>query len=56
MIVSKGQGNYEALDGETGNIFFFLRAKCPLIAKILEVKVGDYILKKGNVQDGQNEL
>ena len=56
MIVSKGQGNYEAMEGETGNIFFFLRAKCPLIAKILEVKVGDYILKKGNVQDGQNEL
>jgi hypothetical protein len=45
VIISKGQGNYEANDTETANIFFFLRAKCQLIAKTLGVKVGDYILK-----------
>jgi uncharacterized protein with ATP-grasp and redox domains len=45
LIVSKGQGNYESLEGETGNLFFFLKAKCDLIARTLGVKVGDAILK-----------
>ncbi len=45
IIISKGQGNYESLEGETGNIFFLLRAKCPLIAKSLGVNLGDCVLK-----------
>ena len=46
IIISKGQGNYESLEGETGNIFFLLRAKCPLVAKSLGVSVGDCVLKR----------
>ena len=46
LIISKGQGNYESLEGETGNIFFLLRAKCPLVAKSLGVSVGDCVLKR----------
>lgn len=46
LIISKGQGNYESLSDESENIFFLLRAKCPLIAKLLEVNVGDAVLKK----------
>ena len=45
VIIAKGQGNYESLDGELKNIFFFLKAKCPVIAKLLGVNVGDAILK-----------
>ena len=46
LIISKGQGNYESLEGETGNLFFFLKAKCELMADILGVKVGDAVLKQ----------
>ncbi len=45
VIVSKGQGNFEALSGEQGNIFFMLKAKCSLVAKLLGVHTGDAVLK-----------
>ena len=46
IVIAKGQGNYESLEGEAGNIFFMLRAKCPLVAKLLGVSVGDCVLKQ----------
>jgi uncharacterized protein with ATP-grasp and redox domains len=46
IIITKGQGNYESLDEEPGNIFFLLRAKCPVVAKLLGVNTGDAILKQ----------
>ena len=46
LIISKGQGNYESLEGETGNLFFFLKAKCNLVAGTLGVKVGNAVLKQ----------
>ena len=46
IIIAKGQGNYESLEGEPGNIFFMLRAKCPLVAEALGVSVGDCVLKR----------
>jgi len=45
MTISKGQGNYEALSEVPANIFFLLKAKCPVIADDLGVDVGDIILK-----------
>jgi uncharacterized protein with ATP-grasp and redox domains len=51
IIVAKGQGNYESLEGESGNIFFLLRAKCPLVAELLGVNVGDCVLKQKNTVD-----
>ncbi len=44
MIISKGQGNYETLSEEAGNIFFLLLVKCPVIAADLGVKIGDGVL------------
>ncbi|MHA1649540.1 MAG: damage-control phosphatase ARMT1 family protein, partial [Candidatus Helarchaeota archaeon] len=44
MVISKGQGNYEALSDQKG-IFFLLLAKCPVIARDLGVEVGDIVLK-----------
>jgi uncharacterized protein with ATP-grasp and redox domains len=46
IIIAKGQGNYESLEEELGNIFFMLRAKCPLVAGLLGVNVGDCVLKR----------
>ncbi|RKX55956.1 MAG: hypothetical protein DRP50_01495 [Thermotoga sp.] len=50
FIISKGQGNYEALSEEKYPIFFLLRAKCPVIARDLGVTVGDIVLKGVNIQ------
>ena len=47
MIISKGQGNYEALSSEERPIFFLLKAKCPIIARDLGIESGDIILKGG---------
>lgn len=45
VIIAKGQGNYESLSEEPDNIFFFLKAKCPLVSEAMKVSVGDAILK-----------
>ncbi len=42
IVISKGQGNYETLSEEKRELFFLLKAKCPVIAGDLGVNVGDY--------------
>jgi len=49
FIISKGQGNYEALSNEIRPIFFLLRTKCHVIAKHIGVHKGDIILKGINI-------
>ncbi|MEA2006397.1 MAG: ARMT1-like domain-containing protein [Acidobacteriota bacterium] len=44
LIISKGQGNYEALSEEDKPIFFLFRAKCPVIAKDIGCNLGDMVL------------
>ncbi len=46
-VISKGQGNYEALSEHKG-IYFLLVAKCPLIAECLGVDVGSIVFKRGS--------
>ena len=46
IIIAKGQGNYESLSLEEGNIFFLLKAKCEVIAGMLGVQIGEAVLKK----------
>ncbi|MCK4557578.1 MAG: DUF89 family protein [Candidatus Aminicenantes bacterium] len=46
LIISKGQGNYEALSDEKRPIFFLLKAKCQVVARDLGVKNGSIILAK----------
>jgi len=45
LVISKGQGNYEALSEVDANIFFLLKVKCPLIAKDIGAKIGDIVIK-----------
>lgn len=45
LIISKGQGNYESLSEIDANIYFLLIAKCPVIARDLGVKKGDFVCK-----------
>ena len=44
MVISKGQGNFEALSRTKRPVFFLFMAKCPVIAKDIGCKVGDVIL------------
>ena len=45
IVISKGQGNYEALSEVDANIFFLLKVKCPTIARDIGVKVGGIVVK-----------
>jgi len=48
VVISKGQGNFEALSEIDRDIYFLLKAKCPRIAKALSVEVGDYVFELKN--------
>ncbi|MFN3699481.1 MAG: damage-control phosphatase ARMT1 family protein [Dictyoglomus sp.] len=43
LIISKGQANYESLEGRGYNIFFLLKAKCEIVAEHMGVKEGDLV-------------
>ena len=45
VVISKGQGNYETLSDEDREIFFLLKAKCPVLSGLLDVRLNDYIFK-----------
>jgi damage-control phosphatase, subfamily I len=44
MIISKGQGNFEALSGEIRPMFFLFKVKCSVVAQEVNGIVGDMVL------------
>jgi hypothetical protein len=46
VVIAKGQGNYETLSKVEKEIYFVLKAKCPVIANDIGCEVGDLILRK----------
>jgi uncharacterized protein with ATP-grasp and redox domains len=46
LIIAKGQGNYETLSGSKKNIFFLLKAKCPVISGHMACEPGSFIVKR----------
>jgi len=44
MVISKGQGNFEALSDCKRSILFLFMAKCPVIARDVKCALGDVIL------------
>ena len=49
MIISKGQGNFEALNTEDNKpIFFLFRIKCDIVAKHIGFNIGDVILSNNH--------
>ena len=50
LVIAKGQGNYETLSDVDKNIFFILRAKCPVIARHLGCEIGNLVLAKNKVE------
>ncbi len=45
IVISKGQGNFEALSDCRRPVFFLLKAKCSMIAARLGVDLNDYVFK-----------
>jgi len=49
ILLSKGQGNFESIfdmDIPGKDVYYLLKAKCPLMERIFNVKIGDLIFKK----------
>jgi uncharacterized protein with ATP-grasp and redox domains len=53
LVIAKGQGNYETLSDLDKNIFFILKAKCPVISRNIGCKVGEMILQKTKAFKGE---
>jgi len=56
LVIAKGQGNYETLSDIDKNMFFLLRAKCPVIARDIGCEVGEMILRKNKSFNGIVDL
>jgi uncharacterized protein with ATP-grasp and redox domains len=48
LVISKGQGNFEALSEEDRSIYFLFRVKCEVVARDIGCQVGDVILMRGS--------
>lgn len=46
LIIAKGQGNYETLSEVERDIFFVLKAKCPVIARDLGCQIDSLVLRR----------
>ncbi len=46
LIGAKGQGNYESLSDEPGQLFFLFKAKCRVIAELVGQPIGTQMLLK----------
>jgi hypothetical protein len=56
LVIAKGQGNYETLSDIDKNIFFILKAKCPVIARDLGCEIGEMILRKSKTFKNSADL
>jgi len=44
LVIAKGQGNYETLNRENRDIFFLVKAKCPVIARDIGCEIGQAVI------------
>lgn len=47
LIIAKGQGNYESLNQEKGNLWFLFRVKCPVVARLTRQPMNTHMLIHG---------
>ncbi len=47
LVIAKGQGNYETLSDAEREIFFLLKAKCPVIAQDIGCEIGQIVVCHG---------
>jgi len=56
LVIAKGQGNYETLSEVNKDIYFLLKAKCPVIAEDIGCQVDSLVLRRSvwpAVSDGK---
>ncbi len=46
LVLAKGQGNFESLSAEEGNIFFLFKVKCKVIADQVGAPVGSHVVSR----------
>jgi len=46
LIIAKGQGNYETLSEVDKDIYFLLKAKCPVMAEQIGCEIGSLVLRR----------
>ncbi|PAX52967.1 damage-control phosphatase ARMT1 family protein [Brunnivagina elsteri] len=49
LIIAKGQGNFETLSNEPGNIFFLFKVKCAVIADLVNQPIGMQMLVQSSL-------
>lgn len=47
LILAKGQGNFEGMNEDVPHAFYAFKAKCPVIAKVLNVPQGTTMFRRG---------
>lgn len=47
VVISKGQGNFEALSDCGREVYFLLKAKCAMIARRLDISMNEYVFYSG---------
>ncbi len=52
-MIAKGQGNYETLSDQPGEVFFLLKIKCPVIARDIGLDLGRNVVLRRNRQGCQ---
>jgi len=52
VVISKGQGNFESLSECDRDVYFLLKAKCPVFSEALSVGLNDYVFKH-SMGDGE---
>lgn len=55
-IISKGQANFETLDGVTDKVLFLLKAKCEAIAEYLGVELYQGVFKHGETSESSIQV
>ncbi len=53
LVIAKGQGNFETLRESSQQIYFLLRAKCPVIARDLGCPVGRMVCRAPDRREGR---
>lgn len=49
LVLAKGQANYESLSRVDRDVFFILKAKCPVLAADLGCEIGQMILRRSTI-------
>lgn len=52
LVIAKGQGNFESLSDEPGNIFFLFKIKCQVIADQVGIPIDTHVLMRSQVPPG----